>query len=280
MDKRDVERIGVLLEILKRDPQLRQIMLDEGQDNLDALFQSSGKGEEPMEFIAYYRVSTKRQGASGLGLDAQESAVGAFCASNGGRVVKSYTEVESGRKTAEERPELAAALADAKRRGAVLVVAKLDRLARNVAFLSRLMEAGVDFRAVDNAHANRLTLHILASVAEWEREAISQRTKEGLAQAKKRGVKLGSARPGHWEGREEARRQGGLKGLKKAHEVVSRKAREEYADLAPRIAEMRDKGLSFRKIADALNSEGHRTRRGKMFHPSTVRNILGRVKEG
>jgi DNA invertase Pin-like site-specific DNA recombinase len=226
--------------------------------------------------IAYYRVSTKGQGESGLGLDAQREAVQAFARQSGGKVLKSFTEVESGKKA--DRPELAAALAYAKRAGATLIVAKLDRLARNVAFLSGLMESGADFVACDNPHANKFTCHILAAVAEWEREQISARTRAALGQVKARGGVLGSARPGHWEGREEARRRGGIKGLAKAHKVIAEKARAEYADLLPTIQEMRGRGLSLAKIADALNAEGHKTRTGKVFFPSQVRNILERAK--
>ena len=226
------------------------------------------------KLVAYYRVSTKRQGRSGLGLDAQKETARTFAKQTGGKVLREFTEVESGRKV--DRPELEQAVAFARRAGAVLLVAKLDRLARNVAFLSQLMESGVDFVAADNPHANRFTVHILAAVAEWERDQISTRTKEALQAAKRRGVKLGSARPGHWDGREQARLEGGLKGLKKAHKAVSERARQEYADLRPRIREMRESGLSLRKIAEALNAEGHQTRRGAAFTSVQVQRILAR----
>ena len=145
------------------------------------------------KLVAYYRVSTRRQARSGLGLEAQQAAVLAFQARSGVEVLTSFTEVETGRRS--DRPELAKAIAHAKRAGATLVVAKLDRLARNVAFTSALMESGVDFLACDNPHANRLTIHILAAVAEDEARRISERTKAALAAAKRRGVKLGAARP-------------------------------------------------------------------------------------
>ena len=153
------------------------------------------------KIVAYYRVSTKRQGESGLGLEGQQVAVAAFAKQHGASIIASYIEVESGKRS--DRPVLAQALGHARLAKATLVVAKLDRLARNVAFLSALMESGVDFVACDNEHANRLTIHILAAVAEAEAKAISERTKTALAAAKRRGVKLGSARPGHWKGREE-----------------------------------------------------------------------------
>jgi DNA invertase Pin-like site-specific DNA recombinase len=139
-------------------------------------------------FVSYLRVSTQRQGASGLGLEAQRAAVASYVA--GGRLLGEYVEIESGRKT--DRPQLAAALAHARACGARLIIAKLDRLARNVAFISNLMEAAVDFVVCDLPEANRLTIHILAAVAEYEREMVSQRTKVALAAAKARGVKLGS----------------------------------------------------------------------------------------
>jgi DNA invertase Pin-like site-specific DNA recombinase len=265
-------------ETRKKIGKVCRIILDEQQVLMYTPFQRVDErgGETMRNFIAYYRVSTKQQGASGLGLDAQRNAVAAFAAQHGASIVKEFTEVESGKKS--DRPELTAALACAKRARATLVVAKLDRLARNVHFLSGLMESGVDFLAVDNPAANKLTVHIMAAMAEYEREAISARTKAALAEAKARGVALGSARPGHWEGREEARRRGGLTGLAKAHKVVSEKARAEYADLLPSIQEMRTRGMSLRAIASALNKQGHKTRRGKDFGPSQIQKILERAE--
>src|SRR3954451_12657380 len=141
------------------------------------------------KWVAYYRVSTAKQGANGLGLDAQREAVAGHLDGGKWQLAAEFTEVESGRKN--DRPELAKALATCRRTGATLVIAKLDRLARNVAFVSNLMEAGVEFVAVDFPTANRLTIHILAAVAEHEREMISARTKAALAAAKARAVKLG-----------------------------------------------------------------------------------------
>ena len=164
--------------------------------------------------VAYFRVSTKKQGESGLGLEGQAAAVETFGRQAGKPIIARYVEVESGKRS--DRPELARALAHARRGKATLCVAKLDRLARNVEFLARVMNSEVDFVACDNPAANRLTLHILAAVAEAEAKAISERTKAALQAAKARGVKLGSARPGHWNGREEAR----LAGLAKARGVA------------------------------------------------------------
>ena len=132
-----------------------------------------------VKVVAYYRVSTAKQGASGLGLDAQRAAIATWTAANGAAVLAGYTEVESGKRA--DRPELGKALAHAKRSRATLVIAKLDRLSRNVHFLSGLMESGVDFIACDNPHANKLTIHILAAVAEDEAKRISERTRAALA---------------------------------------------------------------------------------------------------
>ena len=140
--------------------------------------------------VAYYRVSTEKQGRSGLGLDAQRSAVARHIAQRGGCLASEFVEVESGRK--KDRPQLAAALAAARAHRAVLVIAKLDRLARNVHFVSGLMESGVEFVAADMPTVNRLTVHILAAVAEEEARMISARTKAALAAAKARGVRLGN----------------------------------------------------------------------------------------
>lgn len=142
------------------------------------------------KFVTYLRVSTARQGESGLGLEAQQSAVEAFAKQQGGTILATYVEVESGKRS--DRPELAKALAAARKAKATLLIAKLDRLARNVAFIATMMEAGVEFVACDQPFASRLTLHILAAVAEDEARRISERTKAALAAAKARGKKLGS----------------------------------------------------------------------------------------
>jgi DNA invertase Pin-like site-specific DNA recombinase len=146
--------------------------------------------KKPTAFVAYLRVSTVRQGESGLGLEAQRAAVEAFARQHGGTIVASYVEVETGKRS--DRPELAKALCAARKAKATLLIAKLDRLARNVAFIANLMDSGVDFVACDQPFASRLTLHILAAVAEDEARRISERTKAALAAAKARGRKLGS----------------------------------------------------------------------------------------
>jgi len=151
-----------------------------------------------MKFVAYFRVPTDRQGRSGLGLEAQRSTVTGYVAGRG-EIVGEFTEVESGRKT--DRPQLRAALDMAALHRATLVIARLDRLARNVAFIANLMDSRVDFIACDMPEANRLTLHILAAVAEHEREMISVRTKAALAAARARGTRLGTLRMARWLGR-------------------------------------------------------------------------------
>ena len=146
--------------------------------------------KKPTAFVAYLRVSTVRQGESGLGLEAQRAAVEAFARHHGGGIVACFVEVETGKQS--DRPELAKALEAARKAKATLLIAKLDRLARNVAFIANLMDAGVEFLACDQPFASRLTLHILAAVAEDEARRISERTKAALQAAKARGRKLGS----------------------------------------------------------------------------------------
>ena len=228
------------------------------------------------EIVGYLRVSTKRQGESGLGLEGQRAAVEDHARRTGARIAAWYTEVETGKRA--DRPELAKALAHAKRSKAVLTVAKLDRLARNVAFTSALMRSGADFIACDNPHANKLTIHILAAVAEDEAERISQRTKAALAAAKARGQLLGSARPDHWNGREQARLAGLETGRKVSAKVRTEAATEAYADLAPTLAELRGKGLSLQAIANDLNTQGHTTRRGRPWNAVQVSRVLERAK--
>ena len=220
--------------------------------------------------IGYVRVSTQGQGKSGLGLEAQQAAIDAYAVRIGGLVARLYVEVESGRKA--DRPQLAAALAHARRSKATLVVAKLDRLARNVAFLSALMEAKVEFVACDNEHANRLTIHILAAVAEDEARRISDRTRDALTAYKARGGKLGGARPECRNLTQEARERG----AKAAAVSIVAKFDEAYADLAPIVRELREKGLSQTAIADELNKQGHTTRRGKPWNQVQVLRILKR----
>ncbi len=234
-------------------------------------------GESAVQkIIPYYRVSTAKQGRSGLGLEGQEAAVAAFVQTRGCDVLATYQEIESGKRA--DRPQLAKALAHAKRSKAVLVVAKLDRLARNVAFLSRLMESGVEFIAIDLEHANRLTIHILSAVAEGEAKAISDRTKVALQAAKVRGTKLGSARPGHWDGREQARLEGSAKGAKVSAAVRAKAAAEAYVDLIPQMKQLQSEGHSLRAIAETLNAAGHTTRRGKAWNQTQVSRVLQRLE--
>ncbi len=183
-------------------------------------------------FVAYYRVSTERQGRSGLGLEAQRAAVEGYLGHNGWEMVGEFTEVESGRKA--DRPQLARALASCRVHDATLVVAKLDRLARNVHFISALMESGVEFAAVDFPQANRLTVHILAAVAEHEREMISARTKAALAAAKARGVVLGTP----------ANLKHGDLGTRRSAEARSAKADARARDLAPVVEELQVAGAT------------------------------------
>ena len=230
-----------------------------------------------MKIISYIRVSTKSQGDSGLGLEAQQTAVRAYADQRRARVLGEYREVVTGKR--KDRPELHKALAHCRRSKATLVVAKLDRLARNVAFTSALMDSGVDFICCDNPSANRLTIHILAAVAEHEAEAISQRTKAALQAAKARGVKLGSARPGHWQGREHLRVAATRKAAMAAGEAHSKRADEAYSDLYPIVGTLRARGLTLRRIADNLNAMGHTTRRDRPFGPTQVRRVLERAGE-
>lgn len=225
-------------------------------------------------FVAYYRVSTARQGRSGLGLEAQQAAVETYVARETGELIAPpFIEVESGKCTI--RPELSRAIAHARRHKAVLLVAKLDRLARNVAFLSSLMESRIEFRAVDNPTATKLTIHILSAVAEEEARAISIRTKAALAAAKARGTLLGSARPDHWVGsRVEARLEGQKKATKAA--AKSRIARREVAvsDVLPKIKQLRSEGLSLRAIAKKMNEEGSVNLQGLPWSAMAVHRIL------
>jgi DNA invertase Pin-like site-specific DNA recombinase len=223
------------------------------------------------KIIGYYRVSTQKQGRSGLGLEGQQTAVESYAKMDDGTIIKTYTEVESGKKS--DRPELAKALAHAKCIGATLVVAKLDRLARNVAFLSSLMESKADFVACDNPHANRLTIHILAAVAEDEAIRISERTKAALTAYKARGGKLGAELEQCRNLTDEARRKGALAGGQAVREMAD----EAYTHLLPIVQEMRNNGSTLQEIAAHLNEQGYTTRRGKAWNHVQVMRLLDRV---
>lgn len=211
-------------------------------------------------FIAYYRVSTDKQGVSGLGLDAQRAAVSRYVTGKG-ELLAEYTEVESG-KSHKNRPQLKQALDACKKRRAKLIIAKLDRLARNVHFISGLMESGVEFCAVDMPQANKLTIHIFAAVAENEREMISARTKAALEQAKARGVKLGNPR---WQ--ESIAKASAARGILPVPEP-----------LLNVMSDLRSQGKTLRQIMAQLNGLGLRTPTGAKWYASTVRQALLQVK--
>jgi DNA invertase Pin-like site-specific DNA recombinase len=219
--------------------------------------------------VAYYRVSTEAQGRSGLGLEAQQQAVTSLCQQRGWEMIAEFTEVESGKRN--DRPQLTAALKRAKVTGARLVIAKLDRLSRNVAFLAALQESGAKFTAADMPEADEFTVHILAAVAQRERKLISERTRAALGAAKARGVKLGNP-----NGAAAIKRAG--RGTGAALEAVRKGAADRAADYAETIADVRASGAtSLPAIARELNERGIVTPRGGKWHPSSVRNLLARL---
>jgi DNA invertase Pin-like site-specific DNA recombinase len=216
------------------------------------------------KYVAYYRVSTERQGRSGLGLEAQQEAVRGF--TQGGTIVAEVVEVESGKRN--DRPKLAEALRLCRLHQATLVIAKLDRLARNVHFVSSLMESGADFVAVDFPQANRLTVHIMAAVAEHEAAMISARTKAALAAAKARGVKLGGDRGNICAIAAEGR----LAAARRRAADADRRA----SDVAPVIAELKGAGASLRRIAEELADRGIPAPRGGTWSAVQVSRVLAR----
>ena len=206
--------------------------------------------------VAYYRVSTERQGESGLGLEAQEDSVHRFISERQIKLVKQFTEIESGKKN--KRPFLQEAIRFCKENKTLLIIAKLDRLGRNVAFIAALMESEIEFVAVDYPQADRLILHILAAFAEYERRQISLRTKAALQAAKKRGVELG--------------KNG------KALAVINKKASIDFANkLMPLIDAIKADGfVTVQSITDQLNKRNISTyRTGCRWHKSTVHKLLG-----
>lgn len=221
------------------------------------------------KFVGYVRVSTARQGASGLGLQAQMAAIEQHVRSRGGSILQVFREVESGQKNA--RPELARALSLARLTGAILVIAKLDRLSRNAVFLLDLQQSGVKFVATDMPDANELTVGIMALVAQQERQAISLRTREALQAARARGAKLGNP-----NGAEALRRAG--KGNSAAVRALKEGAGARAAKLRSTIEKLRARGItSTGAIANELNRDSILTPRGARWHRSSVSNLLRRL---
>ena len=217
-------------------------------------------------YVAYFRVSTQKQGRSGLGLEAQKEAVAQHVRRDGGKVVAEFREVESGKRA--DRPQLALALERCRLTRSTLIVAKLDRLTRDVAFLCRLRDSGVDFVAVDNPHATPLTVTILIAVAEEERRLASVRTKAALQAAKARGVKLGNPNGAQAFG---ARSRAG------AVEALKAKADSFAQSLAGIVRPLLEAGLSLRKIAERLNAEGIVTAQGKLWQANSVKRLADRL---
>ena len=217
----------------------------------------------PVRYIAYFRVSTVAQGRSGLGLEGQQAAVASYLATQHHELVGSFTEVESGRNS--DRPQLTAALAQARKQKATVVIAKLDRLARSVAFISAIMESGVEFIAADMPAANRLTIQIMAVIAENEARMISERTKAALAAAKARGVILGN-------------RANLIAVQPIAREVIVKQANRHAEIVLPTMKHIVKSGVrSVHVMAEQLNQRGVRTARGGSWHGTTVCNIIRRM---
>lgn len=226
--------------------------------------------KESHKFVAYYRVSTEEQGESGLGLEAQRKAVEDYLNGNGWEIVAEFVEVASG--TDRERPKLEDAVRTARVYGATLIVSKLDRLARDAAFVLALQDAGVNIEFANAPGLSRFPVTMLAAAAEFEARMISERTREALAAAKRRGVELGT--PDNLT--DEAR----AKGRKQAAAVVSRRADQRAADLEPMIRQLQAEGATTpRELAERLNDKGVPTARGGQWYPTTVRRVLERLEQ-
>ena len=212
--------------------------------------------------VAYFRVSTQKQGASGLGLESQRVCVTEYAKRTGGNIVSEFTEVESGKNN--NRVKLAEAIAETKRTGGLLVIAKLDRLARNAGFIFTLKEAGVNFRACDLPEANTLTVGIFAVLAQHEAELISSRTKSALAAKKARGETLGTPANLTTAAREKGREAHRLNAANNQNTITAKG----YAKL------LREGGATLRQVADTLNVEGFKTPRGGRFAAVQVARLF------
>ena len=217
------------------------------------------------DHVVYLRVSTTAQGRSGLGLEAQQAAVARYLKGRPGRTLETVTEVESGKR--DDRPELMRALRRCRLSGAVLVVAKLDRLSRDQRFIHGLRDAGVEFVVADMPEANTLTIGVMAALAQYERELISERTRAGLAAAKARGAKLG--------GPNLARdRNTDTRAARAEHVRQSVVRNDELRGVIEELVEEAGRTLTMVAIAERLNGAGYRTARGKAFTRSTVHRLL------
>ncbi|AYA37575.1 recombinase family protein [Hymenobacter oligotrophus] len=210
------------------------------------------------KYVAYYRVSTAKQGQSGLGLEAQQASVQGYV-KNAGSIVSEFVEVESGKNNS--RPQLASAIAESKAAGATLLIAKLDRLSRDAAYI---MTLDVPFVAVDMPELNTLTKGIFASMAQHERELISTRTKAALQAKKQRGEALGNVSNLTDAGR--------LKGQQVRQENAKTNAANVQAAML--IELLREKGKSLREIANVLNASGYKTRRGCSYTAAAVQRLI------
>ena len=211
------------------------------------------------KFISYYRVSTEKQGLQGNGMEAQKQSVARYLNSLDFELLASFEEVESGANN--KRPQLAAAIQMAKSKKAVLVFAKLDRLGRNAAFLLQLQDSGIDFVACDMPNADKLSIGIIALLAQRERQLISERTKAGLAVAKQRGAILGNPNPAN--------------ALKKAGLAIKARKAEFAATALKTIREIQSTGVeTLAKIADCLNKRGEKTARGGTWTATAVKRVL------
>lgn len=223
-----------------------------------------------MKIVSYLRVSTAKQGRSGLGVDAQRAAIEAYASQRGATILSTFVEVESGKLNS--RPELGRAIHLAKMTGATLLIAKLDRLLRNAAFLLALRDSGVRFIAADMPDANELTVGVMALVAQQEREAISARTKEALRAAKARGKKLGNPNGS-------AALVRAAKGNAAAVSAIQALADEHAQRLEQLIDQLESEGVTtLASMSDALNEREILTPRGGRWHKSSVRNLLARLR--
>lgn len=215
------------------------------------------------KYIAYFRVSTQKQGRSGLGLEAQRTSVRRFL-SQGDNLLAEYTDIESGKR--DERPNMLKAIEECKKEGAILLIAKLDRLSRNASFIFALRDSRINFKCCDMPNANSVTIGIMAVLAQDERERISQRTKDALAELKRKGKRLGTPKNLTQEAREKGLR------IRKENAIKNENNRKATA----MIIAMRQQGKSFYAITKELNDLGFKTRMNSIFHQNQVQILFNR----